>query len=95
MSFQNILLFFPIVDVSYCNDDFILYLGDYITSQYVKATNNYAIFSRLVHVHAYFSYKYAKSLKAWLARREVSGNLTKLEPIDHVIISWRKLSLFG
>ena len=49
MSYQNILLFFPIVDVSYCNDDFILYLGDYITSQYVKATNNYAIFSRLVH----------------------------------------------
>ena len=37
---QYILLFFPIVDVSYCNDDFILYLGDYITSQYVKATNN-------------------------------------------------------
>ena len=49
MSHQNILLFFPIVDVSYCNDDFILYLGDYITSQYVKATNNYGIFSHLVH----------------------------------------------
>ena len=24
MSYQNILLFFPIVEVSYCNDDFIL-----------------------------------------------------------------------
>ena len=91
MSYQNILLFFPIVDVSYCNDDFILYLGDYITSQYVKATNNYAIFSRLVHT----LFSATSRPKAWLARREVSGNLTKLEPTDHVIISWRKLSLFG
>ena len=32
---------FPSVDVSYCSDDFILYPGDYITCQYVKAANNY------------------------------------------------------
>ena len=43
--FKNVLkLFLPVVDVSYCSDDFKLYLGDYITCKYVKAANHYRIF---------------------------------------------------
>ena len=37
---HNTKLYFLVVDVSYFSDDFILYLGDYITCQYVKAANN-------------------------------------------------------
>ena len=46
------IIIFPIDDISYCNEDFILYLGDYITSQSNKQLRDLYVSG----THAYFSH---------------------------------------